>query len=101
MEKWEYVTVFIRAHIGTQGVKEFLQQRWPDWKKIPKFAPQAMIPELNTLGEQGWELVHMEPIPVIGTNADVGFPSGDSSSPLSNYLWSNCYFCAFKRRKPE
>lgn len=91
MEQWEYWTGFLWADIATTGVKEYLKNRWPDWKP-PKYAPQTMIPELNSFGEKGWELVHMEPVR-IGSNYDVA-----SDGELGIY-YSNIYFCVFKRRK--
>jgi len=94
MEKWEYLTEFVFADIENEGVKAFLQERSPNWKNLPKYVPQTMIPHLNTLGERGWELVHMEPVAGVGKNNDVWFTGTNSS-------WSNVYFCVFKRRKQE
>jgi len=91
IEKWEYWTEFISADIEKEGTKAFLQQSLPNWKNPPKFTPETMIPRLNSWGEEGWELVHMEPV-LIGKNVDVYF---DHSA--NNY--SNIYFCVFKRRK--
>jgi hypothetical protein len=91
VERWEYLTEFVWANIETKGIKEFLRQRWPDWKNPPKFTPETMIPQLNAWGEQGWELVHMEPVAGVGRNGDVSF-TGDVGS------WSNVYFCVFKLR---
>ena len=93
MEQWNYWTGLIWANAENKDVKEFLKECWPDYS-WPKYAPQAMMPELNTLGEQGWELVHMEPV-VVGENHDVGFIYGGSGGTS----WTNIYFCVFKRRK--
>ncbi len=90
MEKWEYLTTFVSASVDKEGVKQFLERRWPAWDSPPKFAPQAMMPELNALGEDGWELVHMQPV-WIGKNYDVhnyGY----------SYHYTNVYFCVMKRR---
>lgn len=92
MEQWEYMTEFVYANIENAGVREFLQQRWPNWKNPPKFTPQTMMPRLNEWGAEGWELLHMEPIAKVGDNGDVLFPGG-------GIRWSNVYFCVFKRRK--
>ena len=94
-EKWEYWSGFLWADIEDKNVKEFIQQRWPDWKKPPRFTPQAMMPALNVFGEQGWELVHMEPVAAVGEKGDVLF----GGAPGRPYSWSNAYFCVFKRRK--
>lgn len=91
MEKWEYLTKFVWANIETEGVREFLKEQWPDWQKPPRYAPQAMIPELNELGEAGWELVHMQPV-WQGKNLDV------HNSGISE-IYTNTYFCVMKRRK--
>lgn len=92
MEKWEYLSTFVSANMGSAGVKQYLKQNRPDLNKLPRFAPEAMLPELNTFGEQGWELVHMQPVPR-GKKGDILFSGEDRK-------WSNVYFCVFKRRKP-
>jgi hypothetical protein len=91
MEQWEYLSKFIRASAKSNEVKEFLMQMWPAWKNPPEYTPEAMIPELNTLGEQGWELMHIQPIEKVGDKGDIRI--GDNGS------WTNAYFCVFKRRK--
>jgi hypothetical protein len=92
-EKWEYLTKFIWASIENEGAKEYVQQRWPGWQPA-KYSPETMIPELNSYGNIGWELVHMQPVGAVGKNRDVGFVAGQGMP-----LWSNAYFCVFKRRK--
>ena len=91
MEKWEYMTRFVAANIETDDVERFLEQSWPHQSQLPKYSPQAMIPELNMWGEQGWEIIHMQPV-WIGKNHDV-----------HNYGYSrdytNVYFCVMKRQK--
>lgn len=98
MEKWEYWTQFLWANIENKGVQEYVKKRWPNWNP-QKYAPHLMIPELDELGEAGWELVHMEPIHSVGKNYDVGFDTGGGSAAITH--WSNVYFCVLKRRKPE
>jgi hypothetical protein len=46
--------------------------------------------ELDALDNERWELVHMQPV-YVGSNADVLIHS------LSERMWSNAYFCVFKR----
>ena len=92
-EKWEYLTQFVWASIDNQGAQEYMQRTWPN-REPAKYAPETMIPKLNSLGAQGWELVHMEPIGAVGKNRDVGFVAGEAMP-----RWSNAYFCVFKRRK--
>jgi hypothetical protein len=91
-DKWEYWTTFLHADAEKQ--EEYLRQHWPSGKP-PQYAPQAMIPDLNELGEQGWELVHMEPVGGVGNKGDVSFTRGYGTMTV----WSNAYFCVFKRRK--
>jgi hypothetical protein len=88
MEKWEYFTTFVYASMESI--------EWADEAMIPpgdhpKFSPYALIPELNRLGEKGWELVEIKPV-LIGRNHDV------MVHPNNLVQWSNSYFCAFKRR---
>jgi hypothetical protein len=52
-----------------------------------------MVPELDSLGRDGWELVHMEPV-IVGNNADVCIGSTEQTSVRP---WTNTYFCVFKR----
>jgi hypothetical protein len=90
-EKWEYHTTFLYADAERQ--RAFLQQTRPDVSP-PKYSPEAMIPELNELGRDGWELVHMEPVAGVGKKEDVSFTRGYGTMTV----WSNAYFCVFKRR---
>jgi hypothetical protein len=91
MEKWEYLTCFLEARVKTKETKEFLEKRF-NQKRPARYAPESMIPELNKLGDEGWELVHMEPVAAVGGKGDVRFDNG---------RWSNHYFCVLKRRKPD
>ncbi|GAB5491561.1 MAG: hypothetical protein Phog2KO_17760 [Phototrophicaceae bacterium] len=86
MEKWEYISTFLEANAKDKQIKEFIQQTFD--KKAKRHSPEAMIPELNKLGADGWELVHMEPVPKVGGKQDIQFDP---------YKWSNSYFCVFKR----
>ena len=91
-EKWEYWTTFLFASAERQ--RDFLAQRFRDGK-VAKYTPEAMIPELDELGDEGWELVHMEPISGVGDKGDVSFMRGYGTMTV----WSNAYFCVFKRPK--
>lgn len=93
MERWEYLTKFVKADAKNEGVEGFLKTYRPNWKNPPPYTPETMMPELDDLGNQGWELVHMEPVARVGNKGDVLFTGGSSE-------WSNTYFCVFKRRKP-
>lgn len=90
-QRWEYLTLFVEADAKRE--EDFLRERW-DWKAgIPPFAPQSMIPQLDSLGDQGWELVHMQPVRS-GSNGDVLI--ADSTS---GRVWTGTYFCVFKRAR--
>lgn len=92
MDQWEYLPIFVEANARDKEIKSFLQERIPDLKKPPRYMSESMIPKLNELGAQGWELVHMEPVAGVGKKGDVLFDGG--------LQWSNVYFCVFKRRRP-
>ena len=92
-KRWEYLTRFLYAIAGNRGAQEYFRQHRPGTEPS-KYAPETMIPELNSLGDQGWEMVHMEPIGAVGKKGDVGFIAGDAMA-----RWSNSYFCVFKRQK--
>ncbi len=92
MQQWEYRTEFVWANVENKGWGKYRQTNWPNYKP-KKFAPETMIPQLNRTGDEGWELVTMQPA-LVGHNRDVGY-SGYTNS------WSNAYFCAWKRPKPE
>ena len=92
MEQWEYATEIVWADTRDDEASQFLQQNYPDWDNPPIYVPQAMIPYLNSRGKEGWEMVHMQPV-YVGNNYDVLMHS-------EARLWSNAYFCAFKRRLP-
>jgi len=91
MEQWEYWPTYMEAKATKKDMREYLKSKVPDLKRPPKFMVEALMPKLNEMGEQGWELVHMEPVPALGSKGNVLFGSRE---------WSNVYFCVFKRRKP-
>ena len=97
-ERWEYATTFLFANIESQGAREALATKFPSVhpSKWEKYAPQAVIPDLDAWGEKGWELIHMEPVYGVGQNADVGFSTGGGSPAVTH--WSHAYFCVFKKR---
>ncbi|MEP7292965.1 MAG: hypothetical protein ABI835_14375 [Chloroflexota bacterium] len=92
--QWEYFTTFLQAEARLEAA--FLEQL-RDWKEgIPPYTPEAMIPRLNAFGEEGWELVHMEPV-VVGGKADVLVQDAGSGSRS----WTSSYFCVFKRPRSQ
>ena len=95
MQQWEYYTTFLEADVNRQK-RDFIAM-FPDAAEAPKFDPRALIPELDALGDDGWELVHMEPV-LVGSNMDVcvGSSEGTSMRP-----WTHSYFCVFKRPRTD
>jgi len=89
VEQWEYITRFVEASAKKKAVKTYIKETFD--KKARRHSPESMIPELNAMGEQGWEIIHMEPVPRVGGKEDIQF---DQSH------WSNTYFVVAKRRKP-
>ena len=92
-DRWEYLTRFMWANSENEGAMEYYFDAYPG-SKPKKYSPETMSPELDELGNRGWELVHMQPIGDVGKNHDVGFIAGEAFS-----RWSNSYFCVFKRKK--
>ncbi|GAB4518684.1 MAG: hypothetical protein OHK0046_26640 [Anaerolineae bacterium] len=90
MEQWEYMPTYLQAEAKGKDIKEFLRQKF-DLKRPPRYMVEALMPELNRLGAEGWELVHMEPVAKLNRKGTVLFGVG--------YRWSNVYFCVFKRRR--
>jgi hypothetical protein len=86
MAQWEYLTIFVEARATDKQMKHFIRENFD--KKARKHSPESMIPELNDLGRDGWEMIHMEPLPRVGGKEDVLFDTNN---------WSSTYFCVFKR----
>ncbi len=91
MEQWEYFTTFVWADLNIH--KNDFVAMFPDVENTPLYDPRTMIPELDSLGKQGWELVHMEPV-IVGKNHDICMGSTEQTSVRP---WTNAYFCVFKR----
>ncbi len=89
LEQWEYFTTFIEAEMSQIDVES--EAMIPPDEKHPKFSPYALLPELNRLGQKGWELMSMQPV-IAGKNHDI------SVHPNDIKYWSHTYLCVFKRR---
>jgi hypothetical protein len=90
MEQWEYLTKFCEASARSKEKRQFLKQTL-NVRRPPAYTPESMIPELNALGRDGWELIHMEPVQRVNSKGKILFSPG--------WRWSNVYFCVFKRRR--
>lgn len=86
-QKWEYRTFFLRAHVNRAKGYSF-------GRNLKRNSPETMQPELNRLGEKGWELIHIEPVFPGEKNDDILIHS-------DGVAWSNIYFCVMKRPKQE
>jgi hypothetical protein len=86
--RWEYHMEYIRTSTSDQQTKDYLSTYYPR-RGFPKYAAQAALKRLDELGQQGWELVHMEPVD-LGRNGDVRIGG-------EQVYWTNIYFCVFKR----
>ncbi len=84
-DKWEYRSMYLFAELDKDTAKRTRQQR---------FSPTMLEPKLNRLGEEGWELMHIEPVYI----DNEGYSVAHSFGGVGNYL-ANQYLCVFKRRK--
>jgi len=91
MEKWEYLTRFMWANKENWKADESVNII--DNRASPTFNRVIFTPihdcDPKQVGGRRWELVHMEPVPEVGNNEDVGFPHGGANLTT----WSNVYFC--------
>lgn len=92
-EQWETFITFLDADAIEQA--DFLARTWPQIT-FPRYAVQTLMPQLDAIGEQGWEPVSVQPV-IVGVNGDVIMPSSDSRG-LGGGFYSNQYLCVFKRR---
>jgi hypothetical protein len=89
MQRWEYLTLILEANAERE--EDYLRQ-YRDWKeRIPDFTVEALMPRLNALGDQGWELISLVPY-TVGGRGDV--LTQDSSS---GRVWTSKYLGVFKR----
>jgi hypothetical protein len=87
-EAWEYKVVVLEADAEKQA--SYLQAHYPG-VRYAMYSPQALVPLLNALGKEGWELASAEAVSM-GANGDIGMTDG------SRERWTNRYLCFFKRR---
>jgi hypothetical protein len=91
-EKWEYLTTFVEARANNKEIKNYIKDTFD--KKPRKHSPEAMIPELNKLGAEGWEMITMEPVADVGGKEDILIAN-------EGRKWTSAFFCVFKRRLPD
>ncbi len=99
MPEWEYYTTLIDASTKIKGVLDELKRLFPREPNFLEFTPRALMPELNRLGQDGWELVWFQPV-YAGERGDVYIVQGGGSLAESTRTgWTHTYLCAFKRLK--
>jgi hypothetical protein len=91
---WEHLVLYLEADAEKQAA--FLQQRWPG-RHFPMYAAQSLMPKLDHYGEQGWELVSIQPV-IVGDNGDILIT--DRTDGWSG-RWAFTYLCVFKRPKAQ
>jgi hypothetical protein len=98
MSNWEYFTTILEADVKQQSEK--LKARCPD-VPFQDYSPQALIPQLDEIGEKRWELVSLQPV-IVGTNAELLLIQPGAVLPaVVAKMWTHSYLCSFKRPKPE
>lgn len=95
MEQWEYRTYMLEAQAENDRSMYASFVRG-DPRQLPAFSPITLIPQLNYLGEQGWELVACHPYAFGPSNHDVLAFGGVG---VGGRIWTHNYLCVFKRRK--
>jgi len=101
MERWEYFCEVVEADMSVAGVKEHVRAKARGFENSPRYSPVALTLRMDIWGDQGWELVHMEPIPKVGGNHDIGYYESVRSMNPNFYNWSRAYFCVYKRLKQQ
>ena len=89
MERWEYDVVTLEA--DARNAEAFLRSKWPE-QRFPQFASESLIPQLDDLGRQGWELVSAQPV-TLGKNGDATYFPG-----MVAEQFTHTYLCFLKRR---
>ena len=90
MQKWEYLSKYIQADMQNKPL-DTVYGELIDGDELPRYSPVTIMPELNRLGEKGWELVHIQPV-AIGRNHDILVHEGGGAR-----RWATNFFCVFKR----
>lgn len=94
MARWEYLVRVFSLDKEDEVAVDYVQGEYPDrtWKELPKYDPVTLEARLNCCGEEGWELMSLEPAEAQGKQGDIG----RIYSPGA-YNWARFYLCVFKR----
>jgi hypothetical protein len=87
MESWEHLVVVLIADIDNAGAMEYLAGMYPGWN-LPVYTPESLTPDLNAYGQEGWELLSLQPVGL----AEDGKVTPDAST--------NIYLTVFRRQLP-
>ncbi len=90
MDRWEYRTAIIEADADDADTQGYMERYWHDEKR-PRYSPEALMPALDELGAQGWELVTLQPV-LLGHDQEIDWNH-------VGRLFSHTYLAALKRRK--
>ena len=78
------------AIVDNPGASDYARKQWPSPVKPGKFSPRHLMPELDAMGKQGWELVSLQPV-VITSDAAIVVVGSEPKI-------SNSYLVALKRQ---
>ncbi len=92
-ERWEYTILFLTADPRAQ--QDFFDT-YASGQKVFAWDIRALIPQLNDMGMQGWDLVTLFP----ATIASNGLVSTHHTNieGVGNLPSPNTFLCTFKRR---
>ena len=90
LERWEHLSRILEADAEDADVRAYMERYWHG-DTPPRYSPEALMPALDELGEQGWELVSLQPV-LLDRNHDIDWNH-------AGCLFSHTYMTAFKRRK--
>jgi hypothetical protein len=91
LQRYEYRTRVYDSNLPDDEAQQYVESLYPD-HTMRKFDFMKVEAFLNTWGEKGWELVHMELVNAIGENGDLGVRSIESANS-----WRRVFFCVFRR----
>ena len=86
---WEHLVVTLEAKV--EPYENILRARWPE-VSFARYAPEALMPQLDERGREGWELVSLQPV-MMGKHGDIAL---DGSQTMQG-PWTYRYLCVFKR----
>lgn len=94
MERWEYLVRVFELDKEDEVVVDYVTREYPDisWKEMPKHDPLTLEAWLNKCGEEGWELIAMEPADKQGKKGEIGL-----TYQSATYTYRRIFLCVFRR----